>query len=114
MIDNLFFNKLSNYVKVTIVNRIKSSAVNSNSGQINPGLSEELSKEAEKEFRRSQDHRHKPASGVCVEFQRLDKSWVKSYYLPASNALNFASSMTGTPISCALANLDPGSLPTKT
>ncbi len=38
----------------------------------------------------------------------------KYYPLPARRSLNRASSITGTPSSCALANLDPGSAPTNT
>jgi hypothetical protein len=40
---------LGNYVQMTAVNGVKGSAVNSNAGQISPGLGEELNTEEVRE-----------------------------------------------------------------
>ena len=102
-------------MQMTQVNGVKGSAVNSNAGQISPGLGEELNTEAVKERQNQEFQMHKGALEVLARPRLLSSSWLKSYYAkPLSNCLNRASSMTGTPSSCALANFDPGSVPTNT
>ena len=97
------------------MNWVKGSTVNSNAGQISPGLGEELSTEVVKELRNQLCQMHKQALEVHARLHLLSSSWLESYYAkPLSNCLNRASSMTGMPNSCALANFDPGSVPTNT